>query len=120
MRLQTASSFVGRSGKPVTFTHEDSLMAWTSRTGIALLVASDAYGWRVVRIVDLRGQEGALDAAWAMMDARRYGASAVFVRDEADADVRQALIADLEAGLSPVLKSMCLRPTAAPVNLAAA
>lgn len=95
-------NFRGRSGHLFSFNrmHEDS--AWARRPGIALFAAPDTYGWRVIRLVEMTGRLHDVQPFWAQLDAERYGARAIFVMDENDFETRRAVMADLDAGLSPV------------------
>ncbi|MEL7453874.1 MAG: hypothetical protein AAGJ50_10955, partial [Pseudomonadota bacterium] len=72
-------------------------------SGVAVFAAPDAYGWRVIRVVELTGRDHDIRPLWALHEAERYGASAVFVASEPDRYLRQGMISDLEAGLSPVV-----------------
>ena len=47
-----------------------------------------------------------LQPIWALAEAERYGASAVFLALEFDARERKCMVADIEEGFSPV----CLNP----------
>ncbi|MEM5516857.1 hypothetical protein WNY37_07835 [Henriciella sp. AS95] len=95
-------NFCGRSGRPVAFSRMASDSAWARRPGLALFAARDTYGWRIIRMVEMTGRMHDVQPFWAELDAQRYGASAIFVHDETDFEVRRALMSDLEAGLSPV------------------
>ncbi|GGB63738.1 MULTISPECIES: hypothetical protein [Henriciella] len=95
-------NFRGRSGRLVAFTRMASDSAWARHAGVALFASRDTYGWRIVRMVEMTGRMHDVQPFWAELDAKRYGASAIFVHDETDFEVRRALMSDLEAGLSPV------------------
>lgn len=99
----TRVSFRGQSGRTHVFTqmHVDS--DWARRAGVALFAAPDTYGWRIIRMVEMTGRLHDVQPVWAQLDAARYGAKAIFVHDEKDFEARRAVLADLEAGLSPVL-----------------
>ena len=71
---------------------------------MALFAAQGPFGWRVVRLATLRGRLHDVQPIWAYADAERYGARAVFVMRESDADQRRNALADLNAGLNPVLE----------------
>ncbi|MEE2878758.1 MAG: hypothetical protein VX593_07115 [Pseudomonadota bacterium] len=96
-------SFRGRSGRTHVFTQMHIDSDWARRAGVALFVAPDTYGWRIIRMVEMTGRLHDVQPVWAQLDASRYGASAIFVHEEKDFEIRRAALADLEAGLSPVL-----------------
>ena len=95
-------NFRGRSGRLVSFRCVAQDGDWAGTPGVALFAAPDTYGWRIIRMVEMTGRTHDVQPFWAQLDAARYGARAIFIHDETDFEVRRALIADLEAGLSPV------------------
>ncbi len=103
-----AMKFRGQSGKAYAFVRMAPNAPWAREAGIALFAAQGPFGWRVVKLTPLRGCLHDVQPIWAFADAERYGARAVFVLSETDAQVRTNAIADLEAGLSPV----CAAPVA--------
>ncbi|MEQ9316173.1 MAG: hypothetical protein RLN72_09985 [Henriciella sp.] len=107
-------NFRGRSGKLVSFDRMGCDSAWAGRAGVALFAASGTYGWRIIRMVEMTGRQHDVQPFWALLDAQRYGASAIFVHDETDFEVRRAILTDLEAGLSPVFPAFT---GAQPANL---
>ena len=56
--------------------------------------------------MELTGRPHDLQPIWALAEAERYGATAVFLALEFDARERKCLVADIEEGFSPV----CLNP----------
>lgn len=96
-------SFRGRSGRLAGFQRMARESDWARRAGIALFAAPDTYGWRIIRMVEMTGRLHDVQPFWAELDAERYGANAIFVHEEKDFEIRRAILADLEAGLSPVL-----------------
>lgn len=98
-----AITFYGQTGIGYGFEQADIEAGWFKRAGVAVLVAPDAYGWRVIRVVELSGRAHDVRPFWALQDAEKYGANAVFVAPMSDHESRQAVIGDLEAGLSPVV-----------------
>ena len=100
--MKLAVSFRGATGQAHSFEQVDPGSAWARHPGVALFAAPDAFGWRVIRIVELSGKPHDVQPLWALSDAERYGATAVFVDLESDAHVRRAVIADLERGMTPV------------------
>ncbi len=95
-------NFCGASGQAYAFTHVDAQSPWARIPGVALFAAPAAYGLRVVKIIELSGRPHDVKALWALHDAERFGAEAVFIAMAMDPAARSAQIADLEAGLSPV------------------
>lgn len=106
--------FRGQSGRAYGFTRMAPNSNWAREAGVALFAAQGPFGWRVVKLTPLRGRLHDVQPIWALADAERYGAKAVFVLTESDTDQRANVIADLEAGLSPV----CMSPSE-PMALAA-
>lgn len=96
-------SFYGASGAGRVFEQVASSDKWARRAGIAVFAAPDAFGWRVIRVVELTGQDHDVRPVWALHEAERYGANSVFISDCDSRADRRDLIADLEMGLSPVL-----------------
>jgi hypothetical protein len=96
--------FRGRSGRAVSFERMSPDAPWARLAGVALFAAPDACGWRVIRVVDVSGRAHDVQPIWALAEAERYGASAVFVHPESDATERAALADDIETGFSPVMK----------------
>lgn len=101
--MQKSITFYGASGVQHIFTKAEDNSAWVHKTGIAVFAAPDAYGWRVIRVVELTGRAHDVRPIWALHDAERYGANAVFVAEDTDFSSRRTVIEDLEAGLSPVV-----------------
>ena len=99
-------SFRGQSGKAHTFERVQLSHPWARRAGIAIFAAPDTYGWRVVKVAELTGRPHDVRPIWALAEAERFGARAVFVSVEMDRDARHRLIVDIEAGLNPVCESM--------------
>ena len=95
--------FRGATGAGHEFQQAELESPWAGQAGVAVFAAPDAYGWRVIRIVELTGREHDIRPIWAFHDAERYGANCVFIGACASKADRQAMIADLETGLSPVI-----------------
>jgi len=104
--MENIITFCGASGAQHIFKKAKSGNAWVQNTGVAVFAAPDAYGWRVIRVVDLSGRPHDVRPIWALHDAERYGASAVFIAENSDFAARRGVIEDLEAGLSPVVTGM--------------
>ena len=99
-------SFRGQSGTAHAFERVQLSHPWARQAGVAIFAAPDTYGWRVVKVVELTGKPHDVRPIWALAEAERYGARAVFVSVEMDKAARGALIADIEKGLDPVCASM--------------
>lgn len=111
--MNKAVSFRGRSGKAWGFERVSADSPWARGPGIAIFAAQEACGWRLIRVIELSGRTHDVRPIWAYAEAERYGASAVFVTSEFDADIRAYISADIEAGFSPVCRAE------SPVRLAA-
>lgn len=96
--------FRGRSGKAYSFIRMAPTAPWAREAGVALFAAQGPFGWRVVRLTTLRGRLHDVQPIWAWADAERYGARTVFIMRETDPTHRASALADLEAGLNPVLE----------------
>lgn len=96
-------SFYGASGGQYVFDQMAVTSPWAALAGVAVFAAPDAYGWRIIRVIELTGRAHDVRPVWAMHDAERYGASAVFVAPLESRQARLDVLADLDAGLSPVL-----------------
>ena len=100
--MNNAVSFRGVSGEAHGFKQVDVDSAWAGTGGVALFAAPDAFGWRIIRIVEISGRIHDARPIWAFADAQRYGATTGFVCAERDAYTRSHIMADLDAGLTPV------------------
>ena len=96
-------TFYGASGIGYGFEQIDEKTAWAARTGVAVFAAPDAYGWRVIQVVDLKGRDHDVRLIWAYHDADRFGANSVFFAGSLDQAERKRMIRDLENGVSPVM-----------------
>ena len=97
-----AVNFCGRSGTSYAFEQISVEQDWAKIAGVVLFAASEGRGWRVIRVGDQGGVNGDIGAFWRWREARRFGATAVFVRRDKDFAHRRAEAADLDAGLDPV------------------
>lgn len=109
-------SFRGHSGRTYVFSVVEATSDWVRMPGIALFVAPNGYTWRVIRMIALRGREDDVQPIWAQHDAACYGGDTVLVLAEPDPAARSAILADLDAGLSPLWPTR-LAADAAPVDL---
>lgn len=98
-------SFRGQSGQAWNFSRVDPDASWAGTTGVAIFAAPDSYGWRVIKVAQLKGRSHDIQPIWAYAEAERFGATAVFIAAELDENRRRLMIADIEMGLSPVCDS---------------
>lgn len=96
-------SFRGQSGRAYRFHRMDIDAPWATETGVALFAARGPYGWRIVRLTALSGRAHGVQPIWALADAQRYGATAVFVCRMEPGELQDAVLEDLELGLNPVV-----------------
>ena len=99
------ANFCGQSGVSYQFERMGMDQDWAKVAGVVLFAAQEGRTWRVIRVGDQGGVIGDLNAFWRWREARRYGATAVFVRRNTDIAQRRREAADLEAGLDPVFAS---------------
>ena len=99
-------SFRGQSGRAYKFLRVGVDSPWARTAGVALFAARGPFGWRVVKLTNIRGRAHDTQPIWAFADAERFGATAVFVLDEYDAATRQSILEDLGQGLSPVCETV--------------
>jgi hypothetical protein len=102
-----AANFCGASGASYRFERMGVDQDWARVAGVVLFVAAEGRTWRVIRVGDQGGVSGDINAFWRWREARRYGATAVFVRRMADIAQRRREAADLEQGLDPVFAEGC-------------
>ncbi|WP_291045513.1 hypothetical protein [Hyphomonas sp.] len=103
--MGSAVSFRGQSGKAWSFQRAAADAPWARTSGVAIFAIPEACGWRIFRVIELSGKPHDVQPIWALAEAERYGASAVFVALEFDAATRRQIVADLEAGFQPVVRS---------------
>jgi len=94
--------FRGRSGKAWEFQRVATDAPWARAAGVAIFAAPDTYGWRIIRTIELSGRPNDVQPIWALADAERYGANAVFLALEFEASTRKLMVNDIEEGFSPV------------------
>tara|TARA_R100001143_G_scaffold15561_3_gene17806 strand:+ start:6821 stop:7174 length:354 start_codon:yes stop_codon:yes gene_type:complete len=115
MNMGIDVKFRGRSGKAWDFKRVPLDAPWARTAGVALFAAPDTYGWRIIRTIELSGKPNDVQPIWALADAERYGARAVFLATEFDARTRRLIVNDIEAGFSPVCVTDRSRADAAPI-----
>jgi len=75
---------------------------WAKIPGVVLFASQEGPTWRVIRVSDQGGTEGDVATFWRWREARRYGATAIFIRRNLDVKSRRAEAANLAQGLDPV------------------
>ena len=100
-----AVNFCGASGASYQFERIGMDQDWAKVAGVVLFAAAEGRTWRIIRVGDQGGVMGDINAFWRWREARRYGATTVFVRRNSDIAKRRAEVADLEQGLDPVCAS---------------
>lgn len=103
--MSSAVSFRGQSGKAWGFQRAAVDAAWARAPGVVIFAIPEVCGWHIFRVIELSGKPHDIQPIWAQAEAERYGATAVFVALEFDAGMRRHMVADLEAGFQPVLRS---------------
>ncbi len=103
--MQRPFAIHGASGKLYGFSAVHGQSDWLASPGIVLFAAPEGYGWRIIRVCQVTGRNDDIQPLWAHRDAERYGADTVMHLAETDPVARSAIIADLEAGMGPVLTS---------------
>ncbi len=96
------ANFCGANGASYRFERMGAEADWAKVPGVVLFAAPEGKGWRVIRVADQGGTEGDVATFWRWREARRYGATAIFIRRNMDITARRREAADLAAGLDPV------------------
>jgi len=99
------ANFCGANGASYQFTRMGAEQDWAKVPGVVLFAAPEGKGWRVIRVADQGGTEGDVSTFWRWREARRYGATAIFIRRNMDITARRREAADLANGLDPVFAS---------------
>lgn len=100
--VDSSANFCGASGASYRFEQVRMDQDWARMAGVVLFAAPEGRGWRVIAVGDQGGVDGDIGAFWRWREARRYGATSVFVKRNADFAARRIEAADLSAGLDPV------------------
>lgn len=95
-------NFCGAQGQSYRFERFGVEQDWAKVAGVVIFAAQEGPTWRVIRVSDQGGVEGDVATFWRWREARRYGATAVFIRRNADVRGRRAEASDLALGLDPV------------------
>ncbi len=101
-QIHHSVNFCGASGASYKFERFGAEEEWARVAGVVLFAAPEGKSWRIIRVADQGGVEGDLVTFWRWRDARRYGATAIFIRRNADIPGRRREAADLACGLDPV------------------
>lgn len=97
-----AVNFCGAQGASYKFERYAAEDDWAKIPGVVLFAAPEGKSWRIIRVADQGGVEGDVATFWRWREARRYGATAIFVRRNTDITSRRQEVGDLEDGLDPV------------------
>jgi hypothetical protein len=98
-----AVNFSGVSGESYRFEMIGADQDWAKIAGVVLFAAPEGRGWRVIRVGEQGGVDGDIGAFWRWREARRYGATAIFMRRDKDIARRRREAEDLSRGLDPVV-----------------
>lgn len=108
--MSGAVNFCGYSGGSFQFTKVEQDSDWARMPGVVLFAAPEGRSWRIISVAAQSGAVGDVSAFWRWREARRYGATAIFVRRERDVARRDMAVSDLNAGLDPVCVAGCEQP----------
>lgn len=97
-----AVTFCGADGQSYAFERFNVEADWAKIPGVVLFASQEGPTWRVIRVSDQGGTEGDVATFWRWREARRYGATAIFIRRNLDVKARRAEAANLAQGLDPV------------------
>jgi hypothetical protein len=100
-----AVNFCGANGGSYKFERFGAEQDWAKVPGVVLFAAPEGKSWRIIRVADQGGVESDVATFWRWREARRYGATAIFIRRNADVAGRRREAADLATGLDPVFAS---------------
>jgi hypothetical protein len=95
-------TFCGVNGQSYAFERFSVETDWAKVPGVVLFASQEGSTWRIIRVAEQGGTEGDVATFWRWREARRYGATAVFIYRSPDVKVRRAQAADLAQGLDPV------------------
>ncbi len=98
-----AVNFCGANGQSYKFERFGVEQDWAKVAGVVLFAAPEGMSWRIIRVTEQGGTEGDVATFWRWREARRYGATAIFIHPNKDVKGRRAEAADLALGLDPVM-----------------
>lgn len=98
-----AVNFCGANGQSYKFERFGVEQDWAKVAGVVLFAAPEGMSWRIIRVADQGGTDGDVATFWRWREARRYGATAIFIHRNADVKGRRAEAADLAQCLDPVV-----------------
>jgi hypothetical protein len=91
----------GRSGRRFQFSRMPSESELGKQPAVVVFAAREGRGWRVIKVAAQSGVDGDVGIFWRWREARRFGATDVFLHPVKDAGERRALALRLEAELEP-------------------
>ena len=100
--VKDITSFRGASGTAYAFESVNPESSWCRHGAVALFAAPDAFGWRIVKMVNISGRDHDTRPLWAFADAQRYGAMTIFLHVCSKTETRKDILSDLSRGLTPV------------------
>ena len=101
--MEPTITFHTASGQAVVFEKTAMHDPWDLEVGVVLFAATDAYGYRIIRVMELVGRPHDVRLIWGLTEAERYGANQVFVAREMDRERRAEMIEELEVALNPII-----------------
>jgi hypothetical protein len=100
--MTQAVNFCGASGASYRFDQVREDGDWRDASGVVLFASGDCSGWRIIEVAEHPAGVSAETLDWRWRKARRYGASAIFVRRSTVPGICQFEADDLRLGLDPV------------------
>ncbi len=97
-----AVNFCGNSGDSYRFERVGADADWAKIPGVVLFAAPEGPGWRAIQVGEQGGMDSDVGIFWRWREARRYGATAIFIRRVVDFVERRKEACDLSLGLTPV------------------
>lgn len=97
------TNFSGASGESYQFERTTADMDWVRIPGVVIFAAQDGFSVRVIGVCEHGGKESDVGVLWRWREARRFGATSVFIRRQWDFRVRRAEAGDLADGLGALV-----------------
>lgn len=92
------------NGDALAFEKRHVQERWDLEVGVVLFAASDAFGYRIIRAMEVIGRPHDVRLILALTEAERYGANQVLVAHEMDSERRKEMIDGLEMALNPIIR----------------
>jgi hypothetical protein len=97
-----AVTFCGANGQSYAFQRFNADQDWAKVPGVVLFASQEGCTWRIIRVAEQGGTEGDVATFWRWREARRFGATTIFIHRNPDVKSRRAEAADLALNLDPV------------------